>query len=100
MAFQLQGRSLGTHHAGCGESSRELLHLPESPALLLFQQSPGLGTGSQRWVCTWNAILESSAQLPSLGWRGATSQPPSCQCPQTAWELDVSKRSASPSSPA
>lgn len=73
MAFQQQGCSLGTHHPGRGESSLELLQPPQGPALLLSQHSPGLGTGSQRQLCAWDVILESPAQLPSLGWRGTTS---------------------------
>lgn len=73
MAFQQWGRSLGTHHPGCGERSLELLHPLEGPALLLFQHGPGSGTQSQCQACAWDTILESPAQLPFLGWRGATS---------------------------
>lgn len=45
----------------------------EGPALLLFPHGTGSGTGSPHQVHSWDVIVESPAQLPSLGWRGASS---------------------------
>lgn len=67
MAFQHQGHSLSTHHPGCGVSSLELLLPLQGPALLLSQHSRLLESGSQHRLCTWDAILESPAQLSPIG---------------------------------
>lgn len=67
MAFQHRSHSLSTHHPGCGVSSLELLLPLQGSALLLFQHSPHLETGSQHRLCTWDAILESPAQLSPIG---------------------------------